>query len=228
MNRVAGHMAITVLLASGVAIAIATATRAQNGNGAGSSSSASGTSGSSALALADKAPNGSLVTTNGDWRGSELLGATVYNDQGDSIGTVNDLLLSSDGTFSNAVLSVGGFLGMGSKLIEVPFKNLKFVPSLSNPASGSKMATQVSAPAAPAPANRPDAGNSAAATGTVVGAPGTTIAGTTIAGTTIPGTAVPATATFAPPVAGSHDFSLVLPGATKQSLTSDSTFKFAD
>jgi len=222
MNRFVGHVAVTILLASGVA-ALTTPTCAQNSTGAVSSRSASETSGASAMALGNKAPNGSLVETNGDWRCSELVGATVYDDQGDSIGTVNDLLLSPDGVVSNAVLSVGGFLGMGSKLIEVPFKNLRFVPSQSNPASGLNRGTAGPVPAAPAPASHLGAGPSAAATGTVAGAPGTTIAGTTI-----PGTAVPATAQFAPPAAGSHDFSLVLPGATRQSLTSDPTFTFAD
>jgi sporulation protein YlmC with PRC-barrel domain len=223
MSRFAGHVAITVLLASGFGVAVATPARAQNSTTVGSSSSKSEAFGPSKMALGDKAPNGRLVTTDGDWRATELVGATVYNDQGDSIGTVDDLLLSSDGTVSNAVLSVGGFLGMGTKLIEVPFKDLRFAPSQSNAASGSTMARFGNASAAPAMANRREAGVSAPATARAVGA-----SGTTIAGTTIPGTAVPATGTFAPQLGDSHDFSLVLPGATKQSLTADPTFKLAN
>jgi sporulation protein YlmC with PRC-barrel domain len=223
MNRFAGHVVITVLLASGFGVAVATPAQAQNSTSVGSSSSESGAFGPSGVVLGDKAPNGCLVPTDGDWRATELVGATVYNDQGDTIGTVDDLLLSSDGTVSSAVLSVGGFLGMGTKLIEVPFKNLRFAPSQSNAASGSTMARLGNAPAAPGTANRPKAGVSAAATARAVGAPGTTIAGTTI-----PGTAVPATGTFAPQLGDSHDFSLVLPGATKQSLTADPTFKVAN
>jgi hypothetical protein len=49
------------------------------------------------MTLGDQAPNGSLTKTYDDWRSSELVGATVYNAQGSSIGTVNNLLISSDG-----------------------------------------------------------------------------------------------------------------------------------
>ncbi len=72
---------------------------------------------------------GTLQKSHDSWRSSKLVGATVYNDQGDSIGTVDDLLIGDDGKISNAVISVGGFLGLGSKLVEVPFSQLKFEQS---------------------------------------------------------------------------------------------------
>ena len=53
--------------------------------------------------------------SHNDWRSSKLDGASVYNEQGTSIGTIDDMLLNSEGKVSNVVLSVGGFLGMGSK-----------------------------------------------------------------------------------------------------------------
>ena len=63
------------------------------------------------------------------WRSTKLDGATIYNDQGNNIGTIDDMLLDSQGKVSNVVLSVGGFLGMGSRYVEVPFSKLKFEPS---------------------------------------------------------------------------------------------------
>lgn len=81
-------------------------------------------------------PNGSLEKSHGAWRVGKLDGATVYNGQGDDIGTIDDLLMSSDGKISKVVISVGGFLGIGDKLVEVPFSKLRFEPSQSNSASG--------------------------------------------------------------------------------------------
>ena len=60
-----------------------------------------------------------------DWRSSKIVGITVYNTAGENIGEVDDLILSNDGRIQNAVLGVGGFLGMGEKLVSVPFSDLK-------------------------------------------------------------------------------------------------------
>ena len=38
-------------------------------------------------------------------------------------------LLSDDGKISDAVISVGGFLGIGSKLVSIPFGQIKFEES---------------------------------------------------------------------------------------------------
>jgi sporulation protein YlmC with PRC-barrel domain len=59
-------------------------------------------------------------------RASKVVGASVYNDQNQSIGSVDDVLMSdSDHKAGTAVISVGGFLGMGSKLVSVPFDQLR-------------------------------------------------------------------------------------------------------
>jgi len=59
------------------------------------------------------------------YRGSKIIGSTVYNDQNQSVGKIDDLLISQDGKAPYAVLSVGGFLGMGDHLIVVPTSNLR-------------------------------------------------------------------------------------------------------
>jgi sporulation protein YlmC with PRC-barrel domain len=59
-------------------------------------------------------------------RASKVVGASVYNDQNQSIGSIDDVLMSDpDHKAGTAVLSVGGFLGMGAKLVSVPFDQLK-------------------------------------------------------------------------------------------------------
>jgi sporulation protein YlmC with PRC-barrel domain len=63
----------------------------------------------------------------GDWRASKVVGLSVYNDNNESIGSINDLLLDKSGNIKAAVIGVGGFLGMGSHLVAVPFDKIKFV-----------------------------------------------------------------------------------------------------
>ena len=58
-------------------------------------------------------------------RASEFIGKTVSNRLDQKIGTVDDLLIASDGRVSHVVLSVGGFLGLGDKLVAVPYGEVK-------------------------------------------------------------------------------------------------------
>lgn len=66
-----------------------------------------------------------VMTDNGAMRASKIVGSSVYNDHDEKIGSVDDLVIGTDKTLS-AVVSVGGFLGMGSKMVAVPFDKLQF------------------------------------------------------------------------------------------------------
>lgn len=61
----------------------------------------------------------------GSARASKLIGSKVY--QGDtSIGQIEDILVDLDhSTLTAVVLSVGGFLGVGDKLVAVPVSRIK-------------------------------------------------------------------------------------------------------
>jgi sporulation protein YlmC with PRC-barrel domain len=61
------------------------------------------------------------------YRASKVIGSTVYNDTNDNIGKIDDLLISPDGKEPFAVLSVGGFLGMGNHYVAIPYDGLKVV-----------------------------------------------------------------------------------------------------
>lgn len=63
----------------------------------------------------------------GDWRASKVVGLNVYNDNNESIGSINDLLTDKNGNIKAVVIGVGGFLGMGTHLVAVPFDKIKFV-----------------------------------------------------------------------------------------------------
>jgi hypothetical protein len=53
--------------------------------------------------------------------------ANVYNDNNESIGSINDLLTDRNGSIKAVVLGVGGFLGVGAHLVAVPYDKMKFV-----------------------------------------------------------------------------------------------------
>ena len=58
-------------------------------------------------------------------RASRLIGASVYNDSAETIGEVDDLLIPREGGPPVAIISVGGFLGIGAKLVAIPYDNLR-------------------------------------------------------------------------------------------------------
>jgi sporulation protein YlmC with PRC-barrel domain len=66
-----------------------------------------------------------VVQTGQGFRASKLAGATVYNRDKDRIGTIDDLILSPADRNAFAILSVGGFLGMGKHYVAVPFSSLQ-------------------------------------------------------------------------------------------------------
>ena len=59
------------------------------------------------------------------YRTSKVVGATVVNEANETVGTIDDLIVTPGGQAPYAVLSVGGFLGLGTKYVVVPFTSLK-------------------------------------------------------------------------------------------------------
>ena len=59
------------------------------------------------------------------YRTSKLVGASVKNAANETVGTIDDLIVSRNDKVLYAVLSVGGFLGIGSKLVAVPYTSLQ-------------------------------------------------------------------------------------------------------
>jgi hypothetical protein len=59
------------------------------------------------------------------YRASKVIGTSVVNDANDTVGKIDDIIIGQDGKSPFVVLSVGGFLGMGNKLIVLPYEQLK-------------------------------------------------------------------------------------------------------
>lgn len=61
------------------------------------------------------------------FRASEIIGASVVNDADEKVGTIDDLLINRSDFVPYAILSVGGFLGVGEKNVAVPYKSMHIV-----------------------------------------------------------------------------------------------------
>lgn len=65
----------------------------------------------------DRAETGDITTT-------DVENATVYGRDDESIGTISSLKVGTDGKITDAVIDVGGFLGMGVHSVLLPFSDL--------------------------------------------------------------------------------------------------------
>jgi hypothetical protein len=79
-----------------------------------------------------------VKTLAAGYRASKVIGSSVVNDANETIGKIDDILISSDGKQPYAVLSIGGFLGMGSHLVVVPYDSLTFADKRVTLPGGSK------------------------------------------------------------------------------------------
>lgn len=55
----------------------------------------------------------------------QILGKDVYNEAGDKIGEIEDLIVTPSRSLSYAIVGVGGFLGVGERNVAVPVAKFK-------------------------------------------------------------------------------------------------------
>jgi hypothetical protein len=76
-------------------------------------------------------PGGSVTQSQwhrpqaGELRASKLIGMTVKNPAGESIGEINDVVVGKDGKVAAVVIGVGGFLGIGEREVAASFESLQ-------------------------------------------------------------------------------------------------------
>ena len=71
-------------------------------------------------------PATEITTLTKGWSAKkQILDKTVYNDQNEAVGEVNDIIVAPDKSISYAILSVGGFLGLGERYVAIPFQQFK-------------------------------------------------------------------------------------------------------
>lgn len=59
------------------------------------------------------------------WRASKIIGASVVNEKDETVGKIDDLMIDKSGGKQYAVISVGGFLGIGDHLVAAPYDSLR-------------------------------------------------------------------------------------------------------
>lgn len=87
-------------------------------------------------------------------RASRVLRQNVYNQNGDAVGSINELIIDPhSGQIQQAIIGVGGVLGIGQKLVALPFNQLtvKTITVSTTPAPGEP----VPLPVGNAPARAP-------------------------------------------------------------------------
>jgi sporulation protein YlmC with PRC-barrel domain len=83
-------------------------------------------------AFAQSNPAGMTPAERHDWershRVSKIIGSEVRNKAGEKIGDIRDLMVDGSGTIRLAIVSTGGFLGVGDRLHAVPWEVLTLGP----------------------------------------------------------------------------------------------------
>ncbi len=72
-------------------------------------------------------PSDAVVMEQGadELRGDWVMGTGVVSPQDETIGRIQDVIITPDGQITSAILSVGGFLGIGGKNIAVDWNELQ-------------------------------------------------------------------------------------------------------
>ncbi|WP_442582254.1 PRC-barrel domain-containing protein [Mesorhizobium sp. ASY16-5R] len=82
-----------------------------------------------ATAPAAEAPAATPVVKSDGFLATNLIGETVYNGTGDdaeNIGSVNDVVIGSNGAVESVIIGVGGFLGLGEKNVAMNYGDIKW------------------------------------------------------------------------------------------------------
>lgn len=83
-----------------------------------------------------------VVKVAAGYRATKIIASPVVNDANEKIGDLDDLLVAKSDKVLFAVLSVGGFLGIGERLVVVPFDSLQFAGNKVTLPGGSKSALE--------------------------------------------------------------------------------------
>jgi len=98
------------------------------------------------------APAQTNLAGQGKWRTSKLIGVDVYGPDDKKVGDVTEVIVDKSGKIEMVTIGVGGFLGIGSKDVAIPFDQVNW-------------SDQPIAPPAPAPAPSGSAGSAGGAGG---------------------------------------------------------------
>lgn len=58
---------------------------------------------------------------------SALKGATVFGNEDETVGNISDMFVGSSGSIDAVIVGIGGFLGIGERMVETPFDRLSIL-----------------------------------------------------------------------------------------------------
>lgn len=71
-------------------------------------------------------------TSMGEHRLGSIMKSTVKNAGGETVGTINDVLLDRSGKVTHYVVGIGGFLGIGERSVALPFDEIRISRDANN------------------------------------------------------------------------------------------------
>jgi len=76
-------------------------------------------------------PSEALIAMEGatDMRAEKLIGTSVYNAEGQEVGSVQDIVFDQEGKIVGVVLKVGGLLGIGGKSVGIKWNEVQVSPT---------------------------------------------------------------------------------------------------
>lgn len=138
-------------------------------------------------------PPDTNLAGQGKWRTSKLIGVDIYGPDDKKVGDVTEVIVDKTGKIEMVTVGVGGFLGIGSKDVAIPFEQVSWsdqpitppAPAPSGGAggaggagsAGSGMASPPAASAPKAPAMYPDHGKISMTKDQLKAAPAVTYSG---------------------------------------------------
>jgi sporulation protein YlmC with PRC-barrel domain len=106
------HIMKTLFATSALALLLATGASAQTAAPAPAARPAT------APAMAGQPVTGAVL-------GTQVWKQAVYDNTGTRIGEIDDMVVSNTGQINEALIGVGGFLGIGEKTVAIPFASLR-------------------------------------------------------------------------------------------------------
>lgn len=78
---------------------------------------------------ADEQPPAEQATESGTlapgaWHATQLLGQTLTSSLNQSVGTVKDIVINTDGNVVAVMVGIGGFLGIGERTVPIALRHL--------------------------------------------------------------------------------------------------------
>ena len=113
------HLILLTAATFSAAATLATAQTSAPPSRSGSAADAATGTSHSGLRIADKATVAlKFVTVKpADLMTSKIVGTNVYNNQNETVGEIQDLVIENGNRITGVVVSVGGFLGMGDSYV---------------------------------------------------------------------------------------------------------------